>query len=267
MAGVDVNEEFAAIDGIVATGEYGVAVAPTNATDVLGGTWTDQGETTDAGVVRSQVRTVTTRRGWQRNRKLRALVTEGAVRFQFTLVQTNADSIELFHGMPLTAGSIVTDPTRDWPLIAFDLDMVDTGIPANGVIREYAPSARVVEVGDRTAVAGVGVTWNITVEAEYDDTIQGYTQVFYSSEESPAVPVLTSALPTAVAAGGWVEVIGTGVGSTVSLTVGGVNAPVFNRIDKTHLHFKMPAGSAGSAPIIVTNAGGASSGLSYTRGA
>lgn len=175
----DPDEEYVAFDGIVATGVYGVAVAPTDATTDLGGTWTDHGLTTAAGVTRSQPVTATTRRAWQNNAKLRTLVTEAAVRFVFTLVQTSEENVELFHGTTMVDGVLVVDPSREWPAIAFDFDTID----GDNVIREYAPRAKVVEVGDQVAVAGDTWGWPITIEAEYDSGIDGYTKQFYSEFE------------------------------------------------------------------------------------
>ena len=97
------------------------------------------------------------------------------------LVQTSEDNIELFHGVPLVAGSLVTNPGREWPRIAFDLDVID----GDNVIREYAPSAKVVEVGDQVAVAGETYGWPITIEAEYDAGIGGYTKQYFSEFETP----------------------------------------------------------------------------------
>ncbi len=260
-------EEFIAIDGIVATGAYGVAVAPATATGALGGTWDDQGLTTDAGVTRSQPVSATARRAWQNRKKLRTIVTEAAVRFQFILVQTHEKSIALFHGVALTAGSIITDPSREWPLIAFDLDMIDSDSVADDTIREYAPSARVVEVGDQVALAGDGYGWPITVEAEYDATIGGYTKLMFSKYTTVAVPTITTALPTAMGAGGIVRLVGTGFATVTAVTVGGVNVPLsdVDVISPLEMYITLPAGSAGSAPIIVTNTGGASAAKAYTR--
>jgi hypothetical protein len=176
---VDPDEEYVAFDGIVATGVYGVAVAPTDASTPLGGTWEDHGLVTAAGVTRSQPVTSTTRRAWQNNTKLRTLVTEAAVRFQFILVQTSEANVELFHGTTMVGGALVVDPSREWPAIAFDFDTID----GDNVIREYAPRAKVVEVGDQVAVAGDTWGWPITIEAEYDATLDGYTQQFYSEFE------------------------------------------------------------------------------------
>lgn len=267
MAGPDVTEEFVAIDGIVATGAFGAAIAPSTAKGALGGTWTDQGLTTDAGVTRSQPVTSTQRRAWQQRRKLRTIVTEAAVRFQFVLVQTTQAGIQLWHGMPLVAGSIVTDPGREWPLIAFDIDMIDSDSTNDDTIREYAPSARVVEVGDQVALSGDGWGWPITIEAEYDSTLGGYTKQFFSKFETPAVATIATALPASMGAGGIVRLTGTGFSTTTAVTVGGVpvlpgDIDVFSPVE---MYITLPAGAAGSAPIIVTNAGGASTPKAYTR--
>ena len=259
--GQNTDEEFIAIDGIVATGTYAVAVAPTNAAGALDATWHDHGLTTSAGVTRSAPATRQIRRAWQKNVKLRTLTTEAGVRFQFILVQSDVENVGLFHGVPLVSGSLVTDPSREWPVIAFDFDKID----GDNTIREYAPKARVVEVGDQVAISSDTWGYPITIEAEYDDTLGGYTQIWYSEFETIDVPTLTTALPGSMGEGSWVEIIGTGLDSTVSVTTGGVATPTFNIISKTILHIKLPAGSSGSAPIIVTNAGGASSAKAYTR--
>jgi len=176
--GVDVDEELVGIDGIVATGVHGVAVPPTAADDDLDVTWVDQGLVAAGGVTRTTNRSATTRRAWQRNRKLRTLVSDAAVRFSFTLVQTNPDSVELFHGVEIdpVTGSVIVDPSQDWPNIAFDLDVID----GDRVVREYVPTARVVEVGDQVAVAGDTFGWPVVIESDYDDSIGGHTQRFFS---------------------------------------------------------------------------------------
>ena len=261
---VDVSEEFVAIDGIVATGSYGVAAAPANASGALGGTWTDHGLTTDAGVTRSQPVSQTVRRAWQNNKKLRTLTTEAAVRFQFILVQTDEANVALFHGVALTSGSLVTDPGREWPQIGFDLDMID----GTNVIREYAPSARVVEVGDQVAVAGGGLGWPITVEAEYDAGIGGYTKQFYSEfEGATPISTITSATPSGAAATEIVKISGTSFTGATVVKFGATNATAFVIDDSTTIYATVPAGTAGSAAITVTTPAGVSSAFAYTRGA
>jgi hypothetical protein len=84
------------------------------------------------------------------------------------------------------------------------------------------------------------------------------------------VPTIATALPGSMGAGSWIELIGTGfTGVTLpaSVTVGGVVASAIatTATPDTNLMVKLPAGSAGSAPVIVTNAAGASAPKAYTR--
>ena len=263
---VDVTEEFVPIDGIVASGTFGAAAAPINSTGALGGTWKDHGLTTAAGVTRSQPVSQTVRRGWQNNKKLRTLTTEAAVRFQFILVQTDEANIQLFHGVPLVAGSLVADPSREWPQIAFDFDMIDSENDGN-IIREYAPTARVVEVGDRVAVPGGGVGWPITVEAEYDAGIDGYTKQFYSEFEGAAgAPVVTAATPSGAAVTEIVKITGTSFTGATAVKFGATAATAFVVDDSTTIYATVPAGTAGAANITVTTPAGTSTAFTYTRG-
>lgn len=81
-------------------------------------------------------------------------------------------------------------------------------------------------------------------------------------------PVLLSATPSGVGAGGQVQISGqhfTGTVSTTGVKFGGVNATSWIVLSDTTIVAVMPAGTAGSAPIIVTNATGASNSLPYTR--
>ncbi|OYV64454.1 MAG: hypothetical protein B7X07_06365 [Actinobacteria bacterium 21-64-8] len=82
------------------------------------------------------------------------------------------------------------------------------------------------------------------------------------------VPVITSATPSGVAAAGQVTIYGGGFLGTVATTgvkFGGVNATSWVVLSDNVIVAVMPAGTAGSAPIIVTNAVGASAAFAYTR--
>jgi len=85
--------------------------------------------------------------------------------------------------------------------------------------------------------------------------------------ESGAVPTIVTALPSAAAETEIVTITGTGFTGTTAVTFGGTAASDFVVLSSTVLVATMPAGSAGSAAIIVTNATGASSSFTYTRGA
>lgn len=82
------------------------------------------------------------------------------------------------------------------------------------------------------------------------------------------VPVILSASPSGVAAAGQVTIVGqnfTGTVPTTGVKFGGVNATSWVVLGDTTIVAVMPAGSAGSAPVVVTNATGASASFPYTR--
>lgn len=94
---------------------------------------------------------------------------------------------------------------------------------------------------------------------------EGYP--FIAVGGTAGVPVVVSALPSAQTVGKSLLLKGVKFTGTTGVTVGGTAATNNTVVDDTTLLLTMPAGSAGSAPIIVTNATGASASFSYTRGA
>lgn len=84
-----------------------------------------------------------------------------------------------------------------------------------------------------------------------------------------AAPLIASASPSGVAAGGQVTIVGqnfTGTVATSGVKFGGVNATSWVVLGDSTIVAVMPAGSAGSAVVVVTNATGASTSFPYTRG-
>lgn len=84
-----------------------------------------------------------------------------------------------------------------------------------------------------------------------------------------AVPTITSALPSGQATGGLVTILGSGfVGTVVTTGVkfNAVNATSWTVVSDSCIVAVLPAGSAGSTPLIVTNAAGSSASFPYTHG-
>ncbi|WP_353809076.1 hypothetical protein [Agromyces sp. SYSU T00194] len=176
MAGKDIAEVRVAVDGIVATGEFGVATAPTDGTTELGVTWSDLGYVSEDGVTETTEQSTTVLRAWQRAKKVRTLIEEGTVRYAFTLLQTSADTVAFYYGGTVgTDGSIVIDVSVERPVIAFILDVID----GDDVIRAYAPEAQVVEVGDQVFASGEPVGYEVTVECAYNETLGGSVKKWY----------------------------------------------------------------------------------------
>ncbi len=85
-----------------------------------------------------------------------------------------------------------------------------------------------------------------------------------------AKPTLQSATPSGATAGQQVTITGTGFDGVTGATgvkFGATNATNYVVLSSTTIVAIVPAGSAGSAPITVTNPTGTSDALPYTRGA
>jgi hypothetical protein len=85
-----------------------------------------------------------------------------------------------------------------------------------------------------------------------------------------SVPVLTGVSPSGAAVTTSIAIFGaffTGTTGAASVKVGGTNVTSYNVVNDNLITAVVPAGSAGSAPVIVTNPTGASAAFPYTRGA
>jgi hypothetical protein len=85
-----------------------------------------------------------------------------------------------------------------------------------------------------------------------------------------AVPVITSvtSTPAAQTVGGIIRVVGANFTTPVATTgvkVGGVNATSWDLVSDSLIELVVPAGSAGTAAILVTTSAGASNAYPYTR--
>lgn len=135
--------------------------------------------------------------------------------------------------------------------------------------RNGAPEAfsGVAIVGYSASKTGVADLDEVTITLSGDGILSSITNPYAAA----AVPVLLSASPSGVAVGGQVQITGTGFVGTVATTgvkFGAVNATSWVVVSDNVIVAVMPAGSAGSAAITVTNAAGASNPtLAYTRGA
>lgn len=101
-------------------------------------------------------------------------------------------------------------------------------------------------------------------------TLTGDGQLLEIANPHNAVPTISAALPSAATAGSTLTITGTGfwgLTGASAVTIGGTNATSYIVDSETQIRAVMPAGSAGSAAIIVTNPVGASASFAYTRGA
>lgn len=161
--------------------------------------------------------------------------------------------------------------------------------PGQEIIRKAANNAGVLAVipfryyelepsGPRVeAYQGTGVpTWapdggnmESLDTVAFSITGRGTRTAITHPEGAGAAPVITSALPSGAAAGATVVIQGqgfTGVTGATGVKFNGVNATSYVVLSDSLITAVVPAGSAGSAPIIVTHpTTGASAALPYTR--
>lgn len=100
-------------------------------------------------------------------------------------------------------------------------------------------------------------------------TGDGVLSVLPNQPITQAAPTILSATPSGAAGGTIVELVGSGfTGVTASqVKIGGTAATSVDVVSDAVLTFVFAAGTAGSAPITVTNSAGTSASFAYTRGA
>jgi len=140
------------------------ATAPTGTAGVTTG-FTGLGFVSEDGVTETRDRSTDDIKAWQNGATVRTVVTDGSLSYQFTLLETRKDTVELYYGTTVTAaasdGSFVIVPTNTGGRRSFIIDVVDGA----ELIRTYIPSGEVSEVGDRVYVNGDPIGYEVTIKA------------------------------------------------------------------------------------------------------
>lgn len=141
---------------------------------------------------------------------------------------------------------------------------------------QHYPRVKISErqgiVFNRTTLVTLGATFKTYKDQSLEYHFKAFDPAWVLT---PAVPALTAATPSAAVEGAMVKITGSGffkngaadVSGAASVKFGATNATGYMVDDDNTIYALMPAGSAGAANIVVTNSAGASSALSYTRGA
>lgn len=132
----------------------------------------------------------------------------------------------------------------------------------DGGSEAWAGQAIVELQRSKTGVADVA---EVTVTFTGDGALTQITNPYSAA----VAPVVTAASPSGAAAGAQVQISGqhfTGTVASTGVKFGGVAATSWIVVSDSTIVAVMPTGTAGSAPIVVTNATGASNSFAYTRG-
>lgn len=168
---VNSNEVDVAVTGAVAFADTS-ETPPTNAESPLVGSWRDVGYLSADGVVEARERSTNNIVAWQNSDIVRVVTTEASITVQFTMIQTNPDTLELFYGAPVDPvdGSIEIVPRESGGRRSIVVDYVD----GDKYVRLYLPNAEVTEVEGPTLQAGEATGYGVTITG-YPETVGGST--------------------------------------------------------------------------------------------
>lgn len=133
----------------------------------------------------------------------------------------------------------------------------------NGAPEAYSGRALVDWQQSKTGVADLE---EVTMTFTIDGVLSSITNPYSPTN----APVVASATPSGVSVGNQVTITGNGFTGTVATTgvkFGGTSATSWTVLSDSTIVAIMPAGSAGAAAVVVTNATGPSNSYAYTRGA
>ncbi len=108
---------------------------------------------------------------------------------------------------------------------------------------------------------------NTTEVAQFTLTGDGTAAPITNPLAGAQVPLLSGASPSGAAVGAQVAIYGSRFTGTTAVKFGAVAATSYVIVNDNYIVVIMPAGTAGSAPLTVTNSAGVSTALAYTRGA
>lgn len=150
-----------------------VYVGPTNATPPVDADgqltgFDDLGYVHEDGVTETRERSTEQLRAWQNADILREVVTEASMTYTFRLVETKAETVELYYGGAVALdGSIAIVPARTGGRKSFVIDVID----GTDFIRVYIPNGEVTEVGEQVYASGEAIGYEVTIAAYPDNRI------------------------------------------------------------------------------------------------
>lgn len=155
------------------------STAPTNATAALDAAFLDVGYCSDDGVTETLDRSTSNIVAWQNADVVRTVVTESSISVQFTMIETNPNSVRLFYGVAVAAdGSVTIVPSTTGGRHAVVVDYVD----GDKMVRLYMPQAEVTELDDVSLnSSGDPVGYTVTITGYPDTTLGGSAKKWFSA--------------------------------------------------------------------------------------
>lgn len=138
---------------------------PTDATTARDVTFKDVGYISDDGVSQTINSDTTEIKAWQNGDTVRKIQTSHDVSFQFTMIETNAETLKIFYADPTATATAVKVKGDQSPHEAWVLEVLD-GLQT---IRIVLPDAQVTDRGDVVYKTDEAIGYEVTLTA-YPDT-------------------------------------------------------------------------------------------------
>jgi hypothetical protein len=246
---------------------------PSSIAAVLDPAFEDSGYISEDGLTLTPERSTEQVRDWSGS-VVRELLTEFSAKLAWAHLETNEGSLKNYLGddnVSVTAASATEGkritallrgtemPRKPWVFKIKD---------GEARVLIVVPDGQVSETGEVAFVKSGALTWPVTMST-YPDAAGVNVYIYLDDGQilTAGVPALTSVVgqPNPAAAGQLVTITGTRFTGTTAVTFGGVAASDFTVVDSETIVATLPAGAAGSVPVVVTNAVGPSAALAYTR--
>lgn len=150
-----------AITGAVSFAPVGTT-APTDASTPLDPEdWRDVGYLSEDGVVEARERSSENIIAWQNASVVRTVTTEATITVNFTMIESNPNSLALFYGEEVSGvdGSVEITPANSGGRRAVVIDYAD----GESLIRLYLPEAEVTEVGEANHTSNAAIGYEVTL--------------------------------------------------------------------------------------------------------
>lgn len=262
-----------ATTGAILSAPLGTAL-PTDALDTLDGAFEDSGYISEDGLTLTPDRSIESIKDWS-GAIVRSILSEFNGSLAWSHLETNVESLKNWFGddnvtvadPTVSSGTQITAilnasemPRKSWVFKIKDGDKR---------VLIVVPDGQVTESGEVEFTTSAALTWPVTLTSYPDSS--GNNVYVYTDDgvfSGSAVPAITSVLPGSAGEGDLVTITGvrfTGVTGATGVKFGGTNAAEYVVLNDTTIVASLPAGSAGSAAVVVTNGAGASNSAAYTR--
>lgn len=162
-SGLDASNVEVAVTGRVCLAPLGTT-PPTDSATPLDPAWKDVGYISEDGITETPEADTEEIRAWQNGDVVRTIQTSHAIRYSFTMIETNAVSLEAYYGNYDSATGDVKVTGQQLPRQMMVIETLDEVGGVTMVRRRFAPVAQVIERGEVTLSNSEASGYEVTVE-------------------------------------------------------------------------------------------------------